>query len=84
VTNGFRITDVGSEFQPACQPNHASTQQYHKQVEAEVVMQLNVGNYVIASQKPTVISALGAIPKADGSVRLIHDGSRPVGGAMND
>lgn len=84
VKNGFRITDVGSEFQPACQVNHASTRHHQKQVEAELVTQIKQGNYVVASRKPTVISALGAIPKTDGSVRLIHDGSRPVGGAMND
>ena len=34
--------------------------------------------------KPTIVSALGAIPKPDGSIRLIHDGSMPQGQAMND
>ena len=27
---------------------------------------------------------MAAIPKEDGSVRLIHDGSRPIGAAMNN
>ena len=27
---------------------------------------------------------MAATPKEDGSVRLIHDGSRPIGAAMND
>ena len=27
---------------------------------------------------------MAAIPKEDGSVRLIHDGSRPIEAAMND
>ena len=42
------------------------------------------GHYIIADRPPTIVSALAAIPKDDGTVRLIHDGSRPVGKAMND
>jgi hypothetical protein len=84
IANGFRITEEGSVFKPACQENHQSTQRYKKQVEAELVSQIALGNYVCASKQPTVVSALGAIPKSDGSVRLIHDGSRPVGTAMNN
>ena len=45
---------------------------------------MNKGHYVIACKKPTVVSALAAIPKDDTSVRIIHDGSRPAGQAMND
>ena len=42
------------------------------------------GHYVIACKKPTVVSALAAIPKDDKSVRIIHDVSRSTGQAMND
>ena len=45
---------------------------------------LRQGNYVIASKMPATISPLGAIPKDDGSVCLIHDGSLPEGFAMNE
>ena len=31
-----------------------------------------------------MVSAMAAIPKEDGSVRLIHDGSRPIGAAKSD
>ncbi len=34
--------------------------------------------------QPSVVSALGAIPKSSGGVRLIHDCSKPVGEAVND
>ena len=35
--------------------------------------------------KPTIISALGCVPKAGSEeVRLIHDRSHPVGFAIND
>ena len=46
--------------------------------------QMNKGHYVIACKKPTVVSALAAIPKDDTSVRIIHDGSRPAGQAVHD
>lgn len=46
--------------------------------------QIVKGNYILCDRPPKIISALAAIPKEDGSVRLIHDGSRPIGKAMND
>ena len=36
------------------------------------------------SEKPAIISPLGAIPKDDGSVHLIHDGSLLEGFDMNE
>lgn len=66
------------------QSNHPSAYQNKKQVEKEIKDQIANSCYVIADRPPVVVSALAAIPKDDGSVRLIHDGSRPVGSAMND
>lgn len=34
--------------------------------------------------KPTIVSALGAIPKSHSKVRLIHDASRPLHMSIND
>lgn len=84
IKNGFRILDVDSTVEPASQSNHASSLQYRAQVEKELKEQIEHGNYVIADRKPTVVSALAAIPKENGSIRLIHDGSKPIGLAMND
>ena len=50
----------------------------------ELKTQIDQGYYVIASKKPAIISPLGAIPKDDGSVRLIHDGSLPEDFSMNE
>ena len=41
------------------------------------------GNYQVTEQKPTIISALGAIPKPNGKIRPIHDCSRPDYLAVN-
>ena len=54
-------------------------------VEETIRGEIRQGNYVISATKPTVVSALGAIPKPNSTeVRLIHDCSRPHGHAVND
>ena len=65
--------------------NHKSTTLHSCRtlVEKELKTQIKQGNYVIVSEEPAIISPLGAIPKDDGSVRLIHDGSLLEGFAMN-
>jgi hypothetical protein len=44
------------------------------------VYELNANHYVKTEVIPQVVSSLGAIPKPDGSIRLIHDLSRPQRG----
>ncbi|KAL9975581.1 hypothetical protein ACROYT_G012757 [Oculina patagonica] len=42
------------------------------------------GNYIVTTAKPTIVSALGAIPKPDSdNIRLIHDCSRPQHSNVN-
>ena len=54
-------------------------------VEETIKQEIEAGNYIITSAKPTIVSALGAIPKPDSTeLRLIHDCSRPHGQALND
>ena len=40
--------------------------------------ELSNNNYVITSVKPTVVYALGDIPKSNSKVRLIHNASRAI------
>ena len=86
IHQGFRIIDKhsGSSIKPMHQQNHTSAYQHRAQVEKELLDQIQIGHYIIANRKPAVVSTMAAIPKEDGSVRLIHDGSRPIGAAMND
>ena len=55
-------------------------------VENQIEVELSEQRYIICEPicEPTIISALGAIRKSDGSVRLIHDCSLPSGEALND
>ena len=43
-----------------------------------------MGNYVLSPSKPTIISALGTVPKPNSDeLRLIHDCSMPKGEGVN-
>ena len=55
----------------------------HK-VEHRIKEEIEDGNYIISPECPTVVSALAAIEKPDGDVRLIHDFSRPADYSVND
>jgi hypothetical protein len=87
IENGFcisHVTDIAQVKDVECN-NHPSALAHHDLVDKEFKHQLKLGNYVRAKCKPTIVSPLGAILKDGGQdVRIIHDGSRPIGEAMND
>ena len=87
IKNGFRIVDAGSQLKPAEMGNYKSaTDPEHRcKVEKQICEEIAEGNYIITDTRPTIISALGAIPKPNsGKVRLIHDCSQPASRAVND
>ena len=47
-------------------------------------IEIENGRYVVVGDRPRIVSGLAAIPKADGSIRLIHDASRPAGTTLDD
>ena len=56
----------------------ATASDIRNKVENQIRDEIRNGNYVITQTKPTIVSALGAIPKPDSDkIRLIHDCSRP-------
>ena len=55
-----------------------------EKVEKHIIAELEAGNYVITNEPPTLIIAIGSIPKSDSDeVRLIHDCSRPTKNSLN-
>lgn len=87
IKEGFHIVDSSkitedveiNNYKSATDPKH-----FHK-VEQQIIVELENGNYKLVNTKPTIVSALGAIPKRNSDkVRLIHDGSRPNGFSLND
>ena len=64
--------------------NYSSALSNRDKVETKIIEEIAEGRYVVTQEKPTVISALGAVPKPNGDIRLIHDCSQPTGKALND
>lgn len=86
IKNGFDIIDPNSTLQPAYMENYKSAICLSNRplVEKQIRQEILEGRYVIVSEKPTIVSALGAIKKSDSDIRLIHDCSQPAGKALND
>ena len=81
LTEGFNIIDSDLMPHSMKRSNYKSTAGVNKaKVETRIREEIEKGNYVVCDMKPRVCSALGAIPKGENAVRLIHDLSRPDGG----
>lgn len=84
IKEGFAITNVKKDIKTVRVDNYKSTADNREAVEKQITTELEEGRYVIVQSPPKIISALGAIPKDDGAVRLIHDCSQPEGSGVND
>lgn len=71
------------EPQPVTMDNHTSAKVNSKLVQDQILTEITEGRYIITPQPMTITSALGAIPKSNKAIRLIHDASRPAGGSLN-
>ena len=87
IKHGFNILDEPHDNIVAAEVHNyksATNNDIKDKVEQQIKSEIAQGNYVITQTKPTIISALGAIPKKDSNdVRLIHDCSRPAGVSVN-
>ncbi|XP_069131661.1 LOW QUALITY PROTEIN: uncharacterized protein [Argopecten irradians] len=85
VKHGFKLLESNLESISTVEAdNYSSCTKYFDLVEKQIKHELLHGNYKVTRQKPTIISALGAIPKSSSKVRLIHDASRPSKLSLND
>lgn len=84
IKNGFDVVNQGLPTAQIDVNNYSSAIKARDLVEDQIRQEIKEGRYVIVQSKPQVVSALGAIPKPDGRIRLIHDCSRPQGRAVND
>ena len=87
LRNGFSLVDCNpADIPPAYTPNHPSalTPKNRARVEAWIRAEIEDRNYFITPDQPRIVSALAAIDKPDGDIRLIHDFSRPAGASVND
>lgn len=87
IVNGFQLADISASFTAVDMENYksATNPSTKAKVEQTIREEIMQGNYVTTTIKPTIVSALGAIPKPQSTeIRLIHDCSRPPGQAVND
>ncbi|XP_078000553.1 uncharacterized protein LOC144453148 [Glandiceps talaboti] len=86
IVNGFHIIDHNANIQPALTANYRSATAHNRtKVEKQIHNEIAEGHYVVTKDKPTIVSALGAIPKPNSpDIRLIHDCSQPIGKSVND
>jgi hypothetical protein len=80
IKNGFNIVDSLELPVEINRRNYRSVLLNKSQAECRLVEEIDAGNYVLSHTKPLVVSALGAVPKDVGDIRIIHDLSRPEGG----
>ena len=78
---GFKLVDEGVSPPPTSCDNYGSaTRDLQSQVEKQITAEIDQGRYIVCDKPPPITSALGAIPKTNDRIRLIHDLSRPSGG----
>ena len=63
-----------------CKNYRSATMDNYLASEKQIQLELDLGRYVVSLNQPECVSSLGAIPKTEGRVRMIHDLSRPHGG----
>jgi len=76
VTHGFQLLPASASLAPAEMENYSSaTGPLSKEkVEETLLEEMEAGNYLISIDKPSIVSALGAVPKPDSDdICLIHD-----------
>ena len=85
IRNGFRITSNPINDNPVFCKNYKSATDPTNapDVEAQILTELDNGHYITCKTPPSIVSSLGAIRKSSGSIRLIHDCSRPHGAGLN-
>ena len=89
LREGFLLVDSEdiSHVDNAQTANHSSATSLGSVTEVEelILSEIYQGHYIpVYGLPPRIISGLAAVPKADGSLRLIHDLSKPAGKAVND
>ena len=76
IINGFQLLPADSQLFPAKTDNYQSAvnPEARDEVEQTILQEIEEGNYCISSSKPTIVSALRAIPKPDSAeLHLIHE-----------
>jgi hypothetical protein len=77
---GFDLVDDSNIELKAHRRNYRSVLENADLVELKIKNEILLKRYTICESPPQITSSLGAVPKQNGDIRLIHDLSRPQGG----
>lgn len=88
LREGFSLVDPDvdpASISPAETDNYksATNDEVRSKVEQRILQEMAAGNYIISHDKPHIVSAISAIPKPNGDIRLIHDLSQPPNAGLN-
>ena len=86
IINGFELIPADSTLSPAEMNNYSSSTkpEVRDKVEHTLREEIAEGSYIITPNRPTIVSALSAVPKSGSQeLWLIHDCSMPVGMGVN-
>ena len=86
IKNGVHIIEPNSHLISVETDNYRSATHpdMRARVEQQILAEINESRYIVTDRKPTIVSALGAIPKPNSNkIRLIHDASRPDNYCVN-
>ena len=80
IRNGFKLTDQDFEPVSVLRRNYRSASELNKEKsEGNIKTEIQKGRYIVVAEKPLVVSSIGAMPKPNLKVRLIHDLWQPSG-----
>ena len=83
---GFRLTDADQDIKSVEYSNYVSATRPDRVqlVESQLKEEIKMGHFIQTSKKPTIVNAIGAVPKDNSDeLRLITDASRPTGSSLN-
>lgn len=85
ITYGFDIIEPNSELKDTFVQNHKSALKpgTREVIEQIILDEIADGNYKVVDYKPTIVSAIGAVPKSGSEWRIIHDYSLPLHTGVN-
>ena len=86
IKEGFYIVNPEDEIPSYFCDNYSSSLcgEANDYVKSIIREELSEGKYLVVSDKPHCIHALGAIPKNGGGYRIITDCKRPIGSSINN
>lgn len=84
VRNGVLLVRDLDAVRPFSLPNYASALAAREHVSCVVRDEVAQGWVLPVAAPPRFVHPVGAVPKSDGGVRVIHDHSVPVGAGVNE